>query len=234
MRYPQMTRVLLRRARSRDFAWMCDPTAYQRQVTPQAEAGLARSARARQARHVRDWGLLADAVQGPDPVGTVEERIARFNANAERTIQARRDRAADDWRRARAKIRELPPERASELVALWNERTAGGAWGIDLLVFLDERAPSPERVAERRAARIRDAGAHRRRAEQQQTWWIQHTACPEGEAGGVVKICTVPFRELRCIGCEAAWTKQTVADAEADGTLRVVDCRTAVQESMLL
>jgi hypothetical protein len=229
-----MNRIIRRRMRARDFPWMSDPSAYFRDVTAHAVAGIARSARARQARHQRKWGLLAPVVDAPPQVESVEERTARYNAYVTQSIADRRSRAAADWWRARARIRALPRETAENLLAEWNARTDGGpAWGGDLLNFLDVRVPTAERVAELRAARAERAIIHRRVAEREHAWWVQHTTCPEANAG-VVEILRLPNRHLRCIGCEATWTKASLPAAEADGTLRIVDCRLAIQETLPL
>jgi hypothetical protein len=224
--------TIRRRSRSRDYPWMSEPEVYFRAVTPAAIAGRARSARAKQARHDKKWGLLAPVVEPPPPEPSIEERTARFNENAVASIRQRRERAADDWLRARARLRELPRERAAELMAEWNARTwHGNAWGVDLLVFLDERAPTPERIAERREARLSTARGHRRAAEKAHTYWIEHVDCPEIGCG-VVEIQRLPVRRLTCIACGSQWGKADLQRVEEQGILRVIDCRLAVQEEL--
>jgi hypothetical protein len=225
--------IIRHRCRSRDYPWMSDPGAYRRDVTAAAAAGVRRSARNRRRRHEKAWGLLAPVVAGPPPVETVEERVALFNERIARAIQRSRDRAAADWRRARARLREIPRPRTAELLEEWNARKGtfadGNAWPVDLLVFLDMREPTAERVAEMREARRRRARISRTVAEESHTWWIQHVGCPEGEEAGVAEIRPVPRRSIVCIGCERTWWRKDMPLAEQCGELRIVDCRLAVQ-----
>lgn len=203
-------------------------------VTPQALAGLRRSRRAAASRHERDWGMLAEVVEGPTVEDTVEERIERQNAATAARFQDRRDREAAQWREARRRLRETPREQAEQLVAEWNASTAGHAEAVNLLVFLDERAPTPERIAERRAARHNMARIHREVCEKGQTWWIRHVGCPEGEHGFVDRRGLGPLRHLYCYGCEKEWrSRADLEAADATGELVIVDCRRAVQEALL-
>jgi hypothetical protein len=229
-----MTLIIRRRHRSRDFPWLSAVGPYLiTAVTPQRIAAHARSMRDRQARHHRAWGFLGPLTE-PPATETIEERIARQN---EATIRGRHERRlsyARAWRRARARLRELPREQAEALVAEWNARTHGApAWGVDVLVFLDERAPTAERIAERREHRLQSARLSRAAAEQARTWWIEHVTCPEG-GHGVIEIQTTFPRRLHCIACDATWEKADVAAADAEGTLRMVDCRLAEQAALPL
>jgi hypothetical protein len=229
-----MSLIIRRRYRSRDFPWLSEVGPYLRTaVTPQRIAGHARSMRDRQDRHRRAWGLLVPLVE-PPATETIEERIARQNEATIRSRHERRLSYARAWRRARARLRELPRQQAEALVAEWNDRSHGGpAWGVDLLVFLDERAPTAERIAERREHRLQSARLSRAAAEQARSWWIEHVTCPE-VGHGVVEIQTTFPRRLRCIACEASWVKADLPVANAEGTLRIVDCRLAEQAALPL
>lgn len=226
--------IIHRRSRSREYTWMSDPTMYFRSVTPAAVAGRRRSEKGKQQRHAKKWGMLAEVMPAPPPEPPIEERVRQFNAHAASRIRERRDANARDWQRARTRLRELPREDAVALLAEWNARSKeGNAWGIDLLVFLDERAPTPERIAELREARLASAVRHRRSAERTETYWIEHVTCVE--AGfGVVEVQRMPIRRLKCIACEREWGKTDLERIEAEGIMRIVDCRRAVQEELKL
>lgn len=226
--------IIRRRSRSREHSWMWDPSAYFRSVTPAGVAGRRRSGRAKQQRHVKKWGLFAPVMDPPPPEPPIEERVARFNAGVVESIRNRRETTWRDWKRARARLRELPRERAVALIDEWNSRSKdGNAWGFDLLVFLDEREPTPARIAELREARLSRAAARRRAAERAETAWIEHVTCAE-TGYGVVEIQRMPYRRLKCIACEAEWNKADLQTVEEQGILRIVDCRLAVQEELHL
>ena len=44
----------------------------------------------------------------------------------------------------------------------------------------------------------------------------------------------MPCRRLRCIACQAEWGKEDLQRIEAEGIMRIVDCRLAVQEELQL
>ncbi|HEU4559789.1 MAG TPA: hypothetical protein VFS20_18200 [Longimicrobium sp.] len=201
-------------------------------LSRQAIAAHERSARLREARHVKKWGLLTDVVERP-PNPTLEEHRARQHEAARvRMVQGRRDWAAG-WCEARKRLRQMPRARAAELLAKWNSEARSRRGPDELLRFLGYHEPSHDVLEHRRQARLEDARRKIRSAVRNCTWYIAHMTCPEGD-GGVAEPGLFGIRGIRCIACEQMWrTRREVADAEAAGDLRVVDCRLAEQIEML-
>lgn len=215
--------IIRRRARSRDVRPIEE---YLRTGdSPQARAGLARSNRAKLERHERTWGLLAPVVEAPE-LDTLQARVERQNAWLRQRRQEERDQEARDWRRARARLREISRERAVELVEAWNAR---GRWSpagaVDLLVFLDMHEPTPERIEERRRAREQSREIHRRHA----SWWIEHRGCV-----GLVDRHPAGLRLLRCDECGREWKPDELESAEASGELVMVRKPEVVQTALIL
>jgi hypothetical protein len=202
-------------------------------LTRHAISGYQRSIAGRLARHVRTWGLLADIVAAP-PVPSLEEHRARKAAAAESAWRAARKEWADQWRRARARLRELPRARARELLDEWNRPRddlppGARAAPSDLLMFLSTREPPASLLEHRRQGRLHSAAVHRDVMRRSEAWYIQHVACPEG-ALGIAHVPNFPTRLVRCIACEREWrTRTELAAAEETGELRMVDCRLAEQ-----
>ncbi|MDB4952211.1 MAG: hypothetical protein JWM27_4860 [Gemmatimonadetes bacterium] len=229
---PARPLVILRRCRARDVERLAHPLA-PGPLTRQAISGYQRSAAGKRARHARTWGLLAEVVD-PPLVPSLDEHRARKAAAAEAAWRAARKDWADQWRRARARLRELPRARARELLDEWNRPrddlpTGARAAPSDLLMFLSTREP-PEALHEhRRQGRLHSAAIHRDVMRRIEAWYVQHLTCPEG-ALGIAHVQEFPRRVVRCIACEREWrTRAEVAAAEETGELRMVDCRLAEQ-----
>ena len=62
--------------------------------------------------------LFADQIRASQP--TPEERVAQKDEAFRQFCQSQRDYDAQSWRRGRAALRSLAPERRAELLALWN------------------------------------------------------------------------------------------------------------------
>lgn len=142
---------------------------------------------------------------------------------------------ADDWRKARARLRELPRARAIELLAEWNARNGERRESpAGLISFLNEREPTIRILASRREGRLSSARIHIEVRRRIFSWYIAHVGCPEGEVGAADMAPSGFRRVLRCIACLAEWpTTRDVATAEAAGELVLVDCRLAEQLDLL-
>lgn len=203
------------------------------ELTPQAIAAHKRSARSRELRHLKAWGLLAGVVDLP-PGPTLEEHRARQREAAVEGMHRARKEWAEEWREARARLRALPPERARELLAEWNVPTRTGSKGPGALVsFIGYREPTRRVLDSRRQGRLNSARSNIGYARRNFTWYIAHPTCPEGDLG-----VAVPglhgTRGIRCIACDRVWrTKLEVMTAEEAGDLEVVDCRLAEQLEFL-
>jgi hypothetical protein len=221
------------RSRSREIEHLTRPM-FNDELTPQAIAGHRRSARERVRRHRKTWGLLADVVEFT-PAPTLEEHRARQRAASVARFERGRKDWADAWRKVRARLRELPRDRALELLAAWNARACAARGGpSDLLGFLNEREPTPAILHSRRHGRLTSAQIHRDVARRSFSWYVAHRTCPEGDFGVAEVASQGTRRVLRCIACLAEWhTAHELARAQTAGDLEIVDCRLAEQLDLL-
>lgn len=210
--------------RWRKAAWRKDPAPRERSAT--RERGYRQSLKAAEERHRRDHGFLGDLE--PLRVESYEDRETRIHAQHVSASRRRRDDHADGWRRARRRLRELPRDLQRVIAEEWNASRVP-ADPVYLLTFLDRRAPSPERVAELRAAREATAESIRRARTEYGIPWIEHVGC-----GGVLQEWHGGPSSRTCLRCGRAFTHAEACAALREGELAVVDPRTAVQERLPL
>lgn len=210
--------------RWRKAAWRKDPAPRERSAT--RERGYRRSLKAAEEQHRRDHGFLGDLE--PLRVESFEDREARIHAQHVSASRHRRDDHADSWRRARRRLRELPRDLQRAIAGEWNASRVP-ADPVYLLTFLDRRAPTPERVAELRAAREATAASVRRARTEYGIPWIEHVGC-----GGVLQEWHGGPGSRTCLRCGRAFTHAEACAALREGELAVVDPRTAVQERLPL
>lgn len=191
-----------------------------------ASAATASRSRRRRERHRRDHGFLGDLE--PLWVESYEDRETRLHAQHVSASRRRRDDHADGWRRARRRLRELPRDLQRAIAGEWNASRVP-ADPVYLLTFLDRRAPTPERVAELRAAREATAESIRRARTEYGTPWIEHVGC-----SGVLQEWHGGPSSRTCLRCGRAFTHAEACAALREGELAVVDPRTAVQERLPL
>lgn len=199
--------------------WQKDPPPRERTAT--RERGHRQSSRAAEERYRRVHGFLGDLV--PLRAESFEEREARMHAQRLSGAKRDRDRHADAWRRARRRLQELSRDQRRAVAEEWN---ASGvpADPVYLLTFVDSRAPTPERIEERRAAREHSADSIRRVCAQLGTPWIEHADC-----GGVLKEWHGGPGRHSCLRCERSFTQAEVCAGLQAGALVPVDPRTSVQ-----
>lgn len=224
--------IIRRRWRSREIERLASPL-FNDALTPQAIAGYERSGRAREARHRKAWGFLAEVVEAPLRPTLDEHRSLQREAAIARWHAARKA-CADEWRAARARLRRIERDRAIDLVAEWNGGQPDARKGsADLISFLSQREPDPELLETRRQARLGRARRHIEFARRNFTWYVAHRACPEGELGAAEAVLA-GSRGIHCIACEHVWrTRSELAAAERAGELVIVDYRLAEQMQLL-
>ncbi|HEX2093744.1 MAG TPA: hypothetical protein VHG28_15180 [Longimicrobiaceae bacterium] len=208
--------------RWRKAAWRKDPAPRERTAT--RERGYRQSLKAEEERHRRDHGFLGELT--PLRVESFEDRETRLHAQHVSASRRRRDDHADSWRRARRRLRELPRDLQRAIAEEWNASWVP-ADPVYLLTFLDRRAPTPERVAELRAAREHTADAIRRARTKHGTPWMEHAGC-----GGVLQEWHGGPRNHTCLRCQRTFTH--AAAALREGEIVIVDPRTALQEGLPL
>lgn len=210
--------------RWRKAAWRKDPAPRERSAT--RERGYRRSLKAAEERHHRDHRFLG----GLEPLRaeSYEDREARLHAQHVSASRRRRDDHADAWRRARRRFRELPRDQQRAIAEEWNASRVP-ADPVYLLTFLDRRAPTPERVAELRAAREATAESIRRARTEYGIPWFEHVGC-----GGVLQEWHGGPSSRTCLRCGRAFTHGEACAALREGELAVVDPRTVVQERLRL
>jgi hypothetical protein len=213
--------IVLRRAKA---IWRKDPPPRERTAT--RERGYRQSLKAAEARHRRDHGFLADLA--PLEAESFEDREARIHVQTVSGARRNRDRHAETWRRARRRLRELPWDEQRAIADEWNASKVP-ADPVYLLTLLDRRAPTPERIAELKAARERIAASIRRARTEHGTPWIEHAGC-----GGVLQEWHGSPRNRTCLRCERSFTHAEACTALQAGELVTVDPRTSIQEGLPL
>ena len=197
-----------------------------RERTASRERGYRQSVKAAQDRHHRRHGFLGELE--PLRIESFEDREARLHTQSLATLRNVRQHEAARWRRARARFRELPRELQRSLAERWNHSGVPSDAAY-LLTFLDAHAPTPERIAEKRAARENSMRIHREVCTRTGTPWIEHAGC-----GGILQDWIGASRSWTCLGCERHFTLAAARAAAAAGELTLVDPRTAVQAELSL